>query len=76
MFEGVHTLDINESNSGSRGQKGYEIAKLVNDDEETVELQKQITVSAKVESWLNALIIEMKESLKKCFFQYHQKHAS
>lgn len=75
MFEGVHTLDINESNSGSRGQKGYEIAKLVNDDEETVELQKPINVTAKVESWLNGLILEMKESLKKCFFQYHTKHA-
>jgi hypothetical protein len=40
MFEGVHTLDINESNSGSRGSKSFDIVKLVNDDEETVDLQK------------------------------------
>lgn len=40
MFEGIHDLGIIETSGGggSRGQKGYEIQKLVNDDEEFVEL--------------------------------------
>lgn len=74
MFEGVHDLGIMEtSGGGARGQKGYEIQKLVNDDEEFVELCQPIQVSNKVEGWLNKLIELMRESLKKCFYQYHAK---
>lgn len=77
MFEGVHDLGIIEtSGGGARGQKGYEIQKLVNDDEEFVELCQPIQVSAKVEAWLNKLIELMRESLKKCFYQYHSKYSN
>lgn len=79
MFEGVHTLTVNEV-GGGRANKNYEITQLVSENQkgckETVELLKPIQVEAKVESWLKNLIKEMKAALRQIFWKYRHEHGA
>jgi len=72
IFEGVHSLDVIPN--GSKSNKTYEIEHLVSSDNEKVDLNKPVLVEAKAEHWLDKLLKEMKEALKKYFYKYYSEN--
>merc|ERR1712166_337128 len=71
IFEGIHTL--NYETGGTKNNRIYDINALVSEEGEEIPI-KTIQVEAKVESWLKKVINEMKDGLRKLFYQYYSQH--
>jgi dynein heavy chain len=69
MFEGVQELVFGDEKT----IKTFEIQKLKASDGEEVDIT-HITVENNVESWLNILVKNMRDALKKTFFNFHRDH--
>jgi hypothetical protein len=60
--------------NGSKSNKTYEIEHLISSDGEHVDLNKPVLVEAKAEHWLDKLLKEMKEALKKYFYKFYSEN--
>mmetsp|Transcript_9244 Transcript_9244/g.8684 ORF Transcript_9244/g.8684 Transcript_9244/m.8684 type:complete len:186 (-) Transcript_9244:1080-1637(-) len=68
MFEGVALL--HGPKTVTRQQVNYEITTLIAPDKEEIEI-KSIILDPKIENWLNKLLENMREALKKIFFKFY-----
>jgi hypothetical protein len=74
MFEGINSLTI--VSQGSKNNQTYEITELQSNDKpyEAIQL-RPFQVEPKVESWLKKLVNEMKNALKRLFYQYYHENS-
>ena len=74
MFEGINSLTI--QTQGSKNNLTYEITELQSNDKpyEAIPL-RPFQVEPKVESWLKKLVNEMKNSLRRLFYQYYHENS-